>query len=252
MLNYQLIERYCFLLLSLEIISIGIVFTNHANLGYSPFLLLPYLLSNYFKSSIFLYNLFQQILFIIAQIIILRNNFKKFQLFQIIIWIILNLFLGINNIIFLGNFYPNHYLIKILFLLIGSFMIGFGINIQFFIKIIYTPGEGLLISIYNKFNLKLFYIKIIFDFILILFSLILSYILFGIINGIKEGSIILGIFVGYFLGLTNKKTGDIIIDFLYRNCPEKKGEKEFNDDLFIDDNLYNKKEDFINNLTMWE
>ena len=252
MINYQLIERYCFLILSLGIISIGIIFTLHADLGYTPILLFPYLISNYFKSSIIQYNLLQQILFIIVQIIILRNNFKKIQLFQIIIWVLLNLFLGINNIIFLGNFYPKHYLIKILFLLIGSFIIAFGINIQFFIKTIYTPGEGLLFSIYNKLNLKLYYNKIIFDFILIILSSIFSYLLYGTIIGIKEGTIISGIFVGYFLGIINKKTGNIVIDFLYRDCPEKKGENQFNDNLFIDDDLYNKKQDFIDNLTMWE
>ena len=74
----------------------------------------------------------------------------------------------------------------------------------------------------------------------------------GDVFGIKEGTIISGIFVGYFLGLTNKRVGTIIIDFLYRNFPEKKGEEQFNDDLFLNDDLYNKKEDFVNNLAMWE
>ena len=252
MLNQQLIERYCLLIISLEIISIGIVFTTHANLGIYPFFAFSEISSFYFKSSTLLYDFLLQIIFIIIQIIILRIQFKIFQLFQITIWFLLNIFMELNNIIFLGNFYPKHYLIKILFLLIGSFMIGLGINIQFFIKALYTPGEGLLITIYNKLKYSIYYTKIIFDFILILLSTTYSYLMLGDIFGIKEGTIISGIFVGYFLGLTNKRVGTIIIDFLYRNFPEKKGEEQFNDDLFLNDDLYNKKEDFVNNLAMWE
>lgn len=252
MLNYQLIERYCFLLLSLEIMSIGIIFINNSDLGIFPLLSLPYILSLYFKSSIIYFNLLLQLLFIIIQIVILNNNFKMFQFFQLIIWLILDLFLEINNIIFLRDFYPKHYLIKILFLLIGTFMIGMSINIQIIIKTLYTPSEGLLFTIYNYLNYNLCYTKIVIDFILILLSMIISYLIFGTILGIKESSIIAGIFVGYFIGISNKVVRKIILDFLYRNCPERKGEEKYNDNLFLEDDIYNKKEDFVNNLHIWD
>ena len=100
-------------------------------------------------------------------------------------------------------------------------MIGLGINIQFFIKALYTPGEGLLITIYNKLKYSICYTKIIFDFILILLSTIYSYLMLGDVFVIKEGTIISGIFVGYFLGLTNKRVGKIIIDF-YIGISQKK------------------------------
>ena len=131
-------------------------------------------------------------------------------------------------------------------------MIGLGISIQLLIKTLYTPVEGLLIVLYNIYNYNICYIKIFIDFILILLTSIISFLLLGHIFGIKEGTMISAIFVGYFLGITNKKIGNIIIDFLYRDYPEKKGEEQFNDELFVNDELYNKKEDFVNNLTMWE
>ena len=252
MLNHQLIERYFFLVLSLELMSIGIVFISHGDLGIPPFLSLSYVLSSYFKSSLLLNDLLQQILFIIIQILILRKNFKKRQLCQIFLWFLLNIFLIINNIIFLGNFYPKNYLIKILFLLFGCFLIGIGINIQFFIKTIYTPYEGLFLTIYNILQYNISYSKIIFDFILIILTTIFSYLLFGSIIGVKEGTIICGIFIGFFLGTFNEIVGKIVIDFLYRSCPENKGEENFNDNLFIDDQIYNKKDDFINSLNIWE
>ena len=252
MLNHQLIERYFFLLLSLELMSIGIVFISHGDLGIPPFLSLSYVLSSYFKSSLFLNDLLQQIFFIIIQILILKQNFKKIQLCQIFIWLLLNIFLSINNIIFLGNFYPKNYLVKILFLLFGSFLIGIGINIQLFIKTIYTPCEGLFLTIYNILQYNICYTKIIYDFILILLTTIFSYLLFGSIIGVKEGTIVCGIFIGFFFGTFNERVGKIVIDFLYRSCPENKGEENFNDNLFIDDQMYNKKDDFINSLNIWE
>ena len=238
-------------MLSLELMSIGIVFITHGDLGIPPFLSISNILSSYFKSSLLLNDLLLQIFFNIIQILILRKNFKKIQLFQIFIWFLLNIFLEINNIIFLGNFYPKDYLIKILFLLFGSFLIGIAINIQLFIKTIYSPCEGLFLTINNILQYNICYTKIIFDFILILMTAILSYILFGSVIGVKEGTIVCGIFIGFFLGTFNERTGRIIIDFLYRNCPENKGEN-FNDNLFIDDQMYNKKDDFINSITMWE
>ena len=252
MLNQQLIERYCLLIVSIEIMSIGMIFTAHADLGLSPNFIFAHLCSAYFKSSELLNNILFQLLLLFIQIIILKGKFKKFQLFQIIIWALLSIFIEINNIIFLNNFYPKHYLIKIIFILIGSFMIGLGISIQILIKTLYTPVEGLLIVLYNIYNYNICYIKIFIDFILILLTSIISYLLLGNIFGIKEGTIISAIFVGYFLGITSRKIGNIIIDFLYRNYPEKKGEEQFNDELFVNDELYNKKEDFVNNLTMWE
>lgn len=252
MLNHQLIERYFFLILSLEIMSIGIVFTNHADLGISTLLSIPYILSFYFKFSIIIFNILLQILFVIIQILILRINFKKFQLFQLLIWLILEIFLDINNIFFLQYFYPKHYLIKILFLLLGSFLIGISINIQIIIKTLYTPGEGLFISIYNTFHSNLCYTKIILDFFLIFISTIISFLFLGKIIGIKEGTIISGIFVGYFLGITHSKIRKIIFEFLYRNCPEREGEEHFNENLFVDDDQYNKKEDFVNSLNLWD
>ena len=251
MINQQLIERYCLLLLSIEIMSVGIVFIQHADLGITPIFAFAQILSLYFKSG-FLYNIIFQLFLIFIQIIVLKGKFKRFQIFQIMIWFILKAFIEFNNIIFLGNFFPKHYLFKILFLLIGCFLTGFGISIQLFIKTLYTPVEGLLFTIYNKFNYNLCYTKIILDCILIFISISFSYLLLGNIYEIKEGTIISALLVGYFLGICNKKVGIIVIDFLYRNLQEKKGEEEFNNDLFVNDDLYNIKEDFVNSLTMWD
>ena len=226
MLNQQLIERYCFLILSLEIISMGIIFINHANLGINSFSSFPYVLSSYFKLSNFSFELLLQILFIILQIMIFGKKFKKIQLFQLVIWLFLYLFLAINtfnNIIFLRDFYPKYYLIKIIFLLIGSFMVGIGINIQLTIKTLFSPEEGLLYSIFKTFHYNLCYIKISIDLLLIILSSIFSYFTFNKIIGIKEGTIISCFFIGYFIGKSYSKVKNIIIDFVYRNFPEKKG-----------------------------
>lgn len=232
MLNHQLIERYFFLLLSLELMSIGIVFISHGDLGIPPFLSLSYVLSSYFKSSLFLNDLLQQIFFIIIQILILKQNFKKIQLCQIFIWLLLNIFLSINNIIFLGNFYPKNYLIKILFLLFGSFLIGIGINIQLFIKTIYTPCEGLFLTIYNILQYNICYTKIIYDFILILLTTIFSYLLFGSIIGVKEGTIVCGIFIGFFLEHLMKELEKLLL-ISYTEVAQKIKEKKISMIIYL-------------------
>lgn len=247
MLNYQLIERYGILVFALEFMTLGIIFTIHGNLGITPISCPVYVLSLGFSPTLGEFTIAMHVLFVIIQIILLRSKFEYIQLLQIPLGIIFGILIDINNYI-MGNLYPSSYFGKLIFICIGSFSCAIGVSIEVTVKTVLIAGEGLLLAIITVFDLPLGKTKIAFDSSLLLISVIISLYLFGEIRGVREGTIIAAFLVGFFAGYTTPVIGPFLLNILYRNCPEKRGEKEFNNNLFVDncdDNLEQKKLDNI-------
>jgi len=233
MLNYQLIERYGILVFALEFMTLGIIFTIHGNLGITPISCPVYVLSLGFSPTLGEFTIAMHVLFVIIQIILLRSKFEYIQLLQIPLGIIFGILIDINNYI-MGNIYPSSYFGKLIFICIGSFSCAIGVSIEVTVKTVLIAGEGLLLAIITVFDLPLGKTKIAFDSSLLLISIIISLYLFGDIRGVREGTIIAAFLVGFFAGYTTPVIGPFLLNILYRNCPEKKGEKEFNNNLFIE------------------
>ena len=247
MLNYQLIERYGILVIALEFMTMGIIFTIHGNLGITPISCPVYVLSLGFSPTLGEFTIAMHVLFVIIQIILLRKKFEYIQLLQIPLGIIFGILIDANNYI-MGNLYPSSYFGKLIFICIGSFSCAIGVSIEVTVKTVLIAGEGLLLAIITVFNLPLGKTKIAFDSSLLLISVIISLYLFGEIKGIREGTIIAAFLVGFFAGYTTPVIGPFLLNILYRNYPEKRGEKGFNNNLFIeiiDDKLEQNKLDNI-------
>ena len=120
MLNYQLIERYAILVIALEFMTMGIIFTIHGNLGITPISCPVYVLSLGFKPTLGEFTIAMHVLFVLIQIILLRSNFELIQLLQVPLGIIFGVLIDINNYI-LGAYYPDHYFSKLIFIVLGSF-----------------------------------------------------------------------------------------------------------------------------------
>ena len=233
MINYQLIERYGILIIALEFMTMGIIFTIPGNLGITPISCPVYVLSLGFSPTLGEFTIAMHVLFVIFQIILLRSKFECIQLLQIPLGIIFGLLIDVNNYI-MGNLYPSSYLGKLMFICIGSFFCSIGVSIEVTVKTVINAGEGLLLAIITVFNLPLGKTKIVFDSSLLLISIIISLYLFGEIKGVREGTIISAFLVGFFAGYTTPLIGPFLLNILYRNYPEKRGEKEFNNNLFIE------------------
>ena len=247
MLNYQLIERYGFLVIALEFMTLGIIFTIHGNLGITPISCPVYVLSLGFSPTLGEFTIAMHILFVLFQIILLRSKFEYIQLLQIPLGIIFGVLIDINDY-FMGDYYPTTYIGKILFIIIGSLSAAFGVAIEVTVKTVLIAGEGLLVAIITVFDLPLGNTKIVFDTSLVIISIAISWYLFQEIKGVREGTLIAAFLVGFFAGYMKPVVEPFLINILYRNCPEKKGEKEFNNSLFVesfDDKIEQNKLDNI-------
>ena len=155
--------------------------------------------------------------------------------------------IDINNYI-LGDYYPSSYLGKLSFIIIGSISCAIGVSIEVTVKTVIVAGEGLLLAIITVFKLPLGKTKIAFDVSLVLISIVISLYLFQEIKGVREGTVIAAFLVGFFAGYFKPVIGPILINILYRNCPEKKGEKEFNNNLFVNNYNDSIEQDKLDNI----
>ena len=246
MINIQLIERYLLFLLALESMSFGIAFTIHANLGVTSISAAPYVLSLGLSPTVGQFNMMLHTLLVIIQIYLLKDKFQKIQLLQIIIGIIFGCLIDINNYFILKKINPKNYIIRIVLVILGSLFLAIGITIQVFIKTINSAAEGFLITIVNVFDLPIGKTKFIFDITLCIIAVISSLFLLGEIKGVREGTVISSFFIGFFVGYLKPRMGDYIINFLYRNFPERKGEENFNDNFCINDTSNDNLKEMIN------
>lgn len=251
MLNKQFIERYIFLIIGLEFMTIGVVFTIHADLGVTPITVPPYVLSLGLKPTVGEFTIAMHIIFVLLQIIILGKNYEKLQLLQLPLGIIFGLFIDINNYFF-GKYYPENYLIRIIFVIVGSFFLGVGINIEVCVRTVVVAGEGLVLAIVDAFRLPFGKTKVYFDISLISIGTIFSLMLFREIKAVREGTLISALLVGFFAGKISPLIKPGIRKFLFRGFPEDKIREEgFDNNLFIEENNFNNlnsniKENFLN------
>ncbi|MDO5755140.1 MAG: DUF6198 family protein [Tissierellia bacterium] len=193
-------KRYLWFLMGIIINAFGIAMITQADMGTSPISSTAYVLSLEYPLSLGAFTFLLNSIFIFIQILILRRDFPPIQLLQIIVNIIFSI--GIDGAMSLvSRISSNTPLTQWLMLLIGSAVLGFGIAIEVAPRVLMVPGEGLVQAITVKYNRNFGRMKIVFDSLLVLVALILSFYFFGEIKGLGIGTVVSAVLVGRFVSL---------------------------------------------------
>lgn len=206
--KYELIKRYIFLLVGLFINGLGVSFITKAGLGTSPITSIPYTLSIGFKPTVGMFTLFFNILLILLQIILLRRNFKLENLLQLPIIALFSFFIDLTMIM-LEFLQPQTYILKILFLIIGCGILGFGVFMEMVANVAMLPGEATVRAVSDVFNTDFGKTKIAFDSSMTIVAALMSVVMYHTISGVREGTIVAAILVGFIARLLKKKIGFI-------------------------------------------
>lgn len=204
------------LLLGIFILAQGIAFTIHANLGTdaitSPALIAHLYLGNtscglnYEFCSLGNMLICIHATLVLSQIIILRSKFRPIQLLQLLMALMLGQMLDICMCYTSQLPIPN-YACRLGYTLLGCMIGAFGIFTYIKADLIPPSADGLCLAISRTFKLRYSRVKIILDCTMIAIAVLASIIIFGRIIGVREGSLICAINIGYFTGL------------LLRSCP---------------------------------
>ncbi len=205
----ELIKRYILFIISLFFSAIGVAFTKHGELGVSPISSVANVMSCKFTDmSLGTWLVIWNCILILGQIVILRRKFQLVQLLQIPLSFLFGWFtdLGMKFVsIIPANIYP----VRLALVFIGIIILGFGISLSVIADVIMNSGEAFVKAIAGTINKNFGNIKIAFDIICVVLSIILSLIFFDMkIIGTREGTIIsaflTGIVVKFFANLFKK------------------------------------------------
>lgn len=191
----NLVRRYIVFVFGLFISSLGVAFVTKASLGTSPISSIPYVLSLKFSPSLGVFTIYFSLFLILLQIIILGKKFKKIDLLQIPVSVLFGYFIDIS--MFLLTWVDSDiYVVKVIYLLIGCVILGFGVYLEVIADVLMLPGESFVRSLTIRFGVDFGITKVCFDASMTVTAGVISYVLFSTINGVREGTIVAALIVG--------------------------------------------------------
>lgn len=184
-------------------LSVGVALTLKAEIGVGAWDALLAAISNLIDVPIGTVGMVLNFILIFAQIIILRSNFRKIQLLQFPISVLLGLVINFMFYEVFSMLTLDSYVMRLLTLLLGYVIIAFSIAGVMVMDVIFFPVEGFTMAISDTINKKFYVIRQLVDVISVV-TVLLLVILFNQPLVVREGTIIGVIIFGPLVGLFMK------------------------------------------------
>lgn len=188
-------RRYLFFLAGLFINSFGVSFITKAALGTSPISSVPYTLSLGFAPTLGMFTLYMSIVLILVQMILLHRDFPRQYLLQIPVSFLFSWFIDMTMEL-LGFLTPDVYAAKVVCLLLGCGILGFGVFMEMAAGVVMLPGECFVNAISRTFHTDFGRTKVAFDTSITVAAAIIGLILYRELAGVREGTIVAAVLVG--------------------------------------------------------
>ena len=198
------LKRYIVFLIGLFINSLGVSLITKADLGTSPISSIPYVLSLNFPFTLGQFTIAFSLLLILIQLIILRRNFKAEHLLQIPISILFGYFIDLTMVM-LFFVDPQSYISSVIYLLVGCLILGFGVYTEVLANVAMLPGESFVRAVSSTWKTEFGTTKVAFDVSLTVIAAVLSLIFAHRLDGVREGTIIAALLVGFIARLFGRK-----------------------------------------------
>ena len=198
------LKRYIIFLIGLFVNSLGVSLITKASLGTSPISSIPYVLSLSFPFTLGNFTIVFSVFLILLQLLILRKNFKLEHVLQIPVSFIFGYFIDLTMLLFTWV-NPQIYIMKIVYLLIGCLILGVGVYMEVLADVVMLPGESFVRAIVLTWKTNFGTTKICFDVSMSVIAAVLSFIFAGRLAGVREGTVIAALLVGFIARLIGKK-----------------------------------------------
>lgn len=208
------IKRLIVSIFGLFLMSLGISFAIRSNLGITPISCPPYVLSYYFTNwTLGQLTVGMHITMIATQVVILKKDFPKSHYSQILVSFLFG-FLIDSSMWITQLVTASNYAVQLLYVILGSLLVSIGIIFEVAPKLLFLAGDGLVLTFAKVLKKPFGQIKIAFDVIFAAFSIIAGYLLLHHIVGVREGTLISAILVGFIIGKLNPVISPFITRFL--------------------------------------
>lgn len=192
----SLAKRYLIFILGLFVNSLGVSLITKASLGTSPISSIPYVLSLNFPLSLGMFTVLFSLLLILLQLMILGRNFQLEHLLQIPVSFAFGYFIDACMAL-LTFLQPAGYHLQLLSLAAGCLVLGIGVYMEVLADVVMLPGESFVRAVVSRTKIEFGLGKILFDAGMSVTAALLSLIFAGALDGVREGTIIAALLVGF-------------------------------------------------------
>lgn len=196
--DYSLRKRIILFFAGLFIAGMGVALNTRPGLGPSPITSLPYVLTFALPLTLGTITVIVNILFLLAQVAILRKRFTWFMLMQLPTLLFFGCFIDLGMYL-TGFFIPENYFLRISEEILGCAVLAYGIICLLAADISLMPGDGLIKVIAQEYNFAYGAVKMCFDMSIVASAIIFSLCYFGNITGVREGTLVAAFLVGFII-----------------------------------------------------
>lgn len=204
-------KRFACYLAGLFCMAVGVVLSVKSALGVSPVTCLANVAYQIFGVSrgvpfltLGVCTTLTYCLYILAELIILRREFKPIMLLQIVASTIFGIMVTLASGLLRALPAPTTYPMRLVFLLCSIPMVALGVMLYLAPQILPTPGEGLSIAVSRRTGKSVASCKMITDCCMVAVSALISFAYFRSLVGVREGTVISALLVGFVMqGLTH-------------------------------------------------
>lgn len=201
----ELVKRYIVFFFGLLLTSFGVALMTKASLGTSPIASIPYSLSLILPTlSLGTWVIIFNVLLVFIQWIIQGKDASKFQ---IILEVVIAFFFGSGVDLFtlcLHAFSPSLYIIKLISLFLGCFILAFGAYLEVIADVVMLPGDAFVRAIAKAVKKEFGTVRCISDITMAVIAAVLCLAFLHKLNGVREGTIIAAVLVGNLVKLYSR------------------------------------------------
>lgn len=190
------VKRVLIFIAGLYCMGLGVALSVIAALGTSPISSFPYVVSEIAPVTVGTVTFIMNFVFLMAQIAILRKDFKPWQILQLPALLVFSVCIDMNILLF--SWLPvGFYVLQFICMLLGCLILGIGVGLLLLADYVMMPADSLIRTLAFVVLKKDFgKVKVCFDVTLVCIAATTSLVFLHEIVGIREGSLIAALTVG--------------------------------------------------------
>ncbi len=201
----ETVKRFLVMIFGLIITALGLAVCVETDLGISPITTLAYTLNTVVPSiSLGTFTFLQHLVFFALTVLLLRRDFRPYQLLQIPCSFLFGAFLDIWKYL-LNDTLPTAYAVRFLVLLLGCVIVSIGFSLIFTSRVALEANTAFLNALCLRTGKPYGTLKMISDIVIVVLAAAVGLLFLHKIVGIREGTVIAALIIGPIAGFFNKK-----------------------------------------------
>lgn len=208
MMKKEIIEKYAVFCLGIYFLAAGIVLIVRSALGTTPISSVNYVLSCSSPLSLGTWTFIFNMLLIVGQFYFLRGRCTRKDAVEILLQIPFSLLFSIFidlNMVLTGGLAPSGYVESLMILALGCVVQSVGVVLEIKPHVAMMSGEAFVKYGSERSGMEFGKYKVRFDVTLVVTAILISLMLSREINGVREGTVVAALSVGYIVSFLDKK-----------------------------------------------